>query len=67
MENTDEKHVPRAFALVRGEVLAYGVTLPGGQAATVAANGLGHGLWNSAQSAAKRLRSDLVWFGGDGG
>ncbi|MBB4918246.1 hypothetical protein [Streptosporangium saharense] len=67
MENTDEKHVPQAFALVRGEVLAYGVTLPGGQAATVRADGGAHGLWNSAQSAAKRLRSDLVWFGDGGG
>ncbi|MFD0883082.1 hypothetical protein ACFQ08_00675 [Streptosporangium algeriense] len=74
MENAGEEYVPRVFALVqegwedeRPEVVAYGLTLPGGQAATVGADGRGHGLWNSARSAARRLRSDLVWFGDEGG
>ncbi|MER7205547.1 MULTISPECIES: hypothetical protein [Streptosporangium] len=74
MENVNEEHVPRVFALVQegwegeqAEVVAYGLTLPCGQAATIGADGRGHGLWNSAQSAARRLHSDLVWFGDEGG
>ncbi|MGJ6961471.1 hypothetical protein ACSDR0_06125 [Streptosporangium sp. G11] len=45
------------------EVVAYGLTLPGGTAATVGANGNGFGRWTSAYSAARRLHSDLVWLG----
>ncbi|MER5625329.1 hypothetical protein ABT061_30265 [Streptosporangium sp. NPDC002544] len=67
---------PRLFALIQefgeeGEevdavVVAYGMALPGGTVTTVGANGRGFGLWTSARSAARRLHSDLVWFG-DGG
>ncbi|MFF5107856.1 hypothetical protein [Streptosporangium sp. NPDC000509] len=67
--------LPRMFALVQDfaeseeshpEVVAYGLALPGGTATTVGANGRGFGLWASPRSAARRLHSDLVWFG-DGG
>ncbi len=68
---TDEP--PRLFALIQEcggddegvvtEVVAYGLTLPGGTAATFGANGHGFGRWTSAHSAARRLRSDLVWLG----
>ncbi|GHH62652.1 hypothetical protein GCM10017673_02240 [Streptosporangium violaceochromogenes] len=67
---------PRVFALVRefdeggedeaatiAEVVAYGLTLPDGTAATVSPTGHGFGRWRSAHSAASRLRSSLVWFG----
>ncbi|MER5649207.1 hypothetical protein [Streptosporangium sp. NPDC002524] len=71
--------LPRMFALVQEfyeegegeddgesvtEVVAYGLTLPGGTAAIVGANGHGFGRWTSAHSAARRLHSDLVWLGG---
>ncbi|MEV7011031.1 hypothetical protein [Streptosporangium sp. NPDC051022] len=67
------RELPRMFALVRGgddeetvaEVVAYGLALPGGTATTVGANGHGFGLWRSADSAAWRLHSDLVWLGED--
>ncbi|MEV4753449.1 hypothetical protein AB0K21_44505 [Streptosporangium sp. NPDC049248] len=60
--------LPRMFALVQDftEVVAYGLALPGGTATTVGANGRGFGLWASPRSAARRLHSDLVWFGNDG-
>ncbi|MEV0419532.1 hypothetical protein [Streptosporangium canum] len=68
--------LPRMFALVQEtgeddeeivvEVVAYGLALPCGTAATVGVvNGFGR--WTSARSAASRLRSDLVWLGDDGG
>ncbi len=65
------RELPRMFALVQGcdneetvaEVVAYGLALPGGTATTVGANGHGFGLWRSADSAAWRLHSDLVWLG----
>lgn len=65
--------LPRMFALVQEfdeddgesltEVVAYGLALPDGTAATVGANGHGFGRWTNAHRAAWRLRSDLVWFG----
>ncbi|WP_440104274.1 hypothetical protein [Streptosporangium sp. H16] len=65
--------LPRAFALVQefgdhegegvAEVVAYGLALPGGEAATVGVTARGFGSWQSADSAAYRLRSDLVWLG----
>lgn len=64
---------PRLFALIQEcagdnegvmtEVVAYGLTLPGGAAATVGVNGNGFGRWTSAHSAARRLHSDLLWLG----
>ncbi|MER5624951.1 hypothetical protein ABT061_28345 [Streptosporangium sp. NPDC002544] len=66
--------LPRVFALVReaegegeGEeimarLVAYGLALPGGDAATVGTP-RGFGRWTSARSAAYRLGSDLVWLG----
>ncbi|WP_156056065.1 hypothetical protein [Streptosporangium roseum] len=68
--------LPRMFALVQEtgeddeeivtEVVAYGLALPCGTAATVGVvNGFGR--WMSAHSTASRLRSDLVWLGDDGG
>lgn len=64
--------VPRLFALVREdygeddavveEVVAYGIALPNGSAATVPAQGSGFGRWISPQSASRRLCSDLVWL-----
>ncbi|MFI0373300.1 hypothetical protein ACH35V_36035 [Actinomadura sp. 1N219] len=68
-EGTSE--VPRLFMLVREdldeddevvrEVVAYGIALPGGAAATVAARGSGFGRWISPESASRRLCSELVW------
>ncbi|WP_326638024.1 hypothetical protein OG884_28815 [Streptosporangium sp. NBC_01755] len=68
--------LPRMFALVqeldeddeRGrasspEVVAYGLALPDGTAATVSRNGYGFGRWTNAHRAAHRLGSDLVWLG----
>lgn len=63
--------LPRMFALVQEtgeddeeivvEVVAYGLALPCGTAATVGVvNGFGR--WMSAPSAASRLCSDLVWL-----
>ncbi|MFC3985230.1 hypothetical protein [Streptosporangium jomthongense] len=57
----------RAFALVQEidegatEVIAYGLQLPCGTAATVGVV-QGYGRWRSADSAARRLGSDLVWL-----
>ncbi|MGC5011882.1 hypothetical protein ACLQ2R_14050 [Streptosporangium sp. DT93] len=69
--------LPRVFALVQefgdhdeegvAEVVAYGLALPGGEAATVGVTARGFGSWRSADSAAHRLRSDLVWLGEAGG
>ncbi|MFF3436748.1 hypothetical protein [Streptosporangium sp. NPDC002721] len=66
--------LPRLFALIQEyagddekavvEVVAYGLTLPGGTAATIGANGHGFGRWTSARSAARRFHSELVWLGG---
>lgn len=60
---------PRLFALVQAyegedeqvvrQVMAYGIELPGGGAATV---GRISGRWRSADSAASRLYSDLLWL-----
>ncbi|GAA4185401.1 hypothetical protein GCM10022252_15730 [Streptosporangium oxazolinicum] len=70
--------LPRMFALVQEfyeddegeedvesftEVVAYGLALPGGTVATVAANGSEFGRWTSAHNAARRLHTDLVWLG----
>lgn len=65
--------LPRMFALVQEfdeddgesltEVVAYGLALPDGTAATVGANGHGFGRWTNPHRAAWRLRSDLVWLG----
>ncbi|WP_329429270.1 hypothetical protein OG339_10735 [Streptosporangium sp. NBC_01495] len=65
--------LPRVFALVQefgdhdgdgiAEVVAYGLALPGGEAATVGVTARGFGSWRSADSAAYRLHSDLVWLG----
>ncbi|MFF0578592.1 hypothetical protein ACFY19_24170 [Streptosporangium saharense] len=57
----------RAFALVQEidegetEVVAYGLELPTGVAATVGVV-QGFGRWQSARNAARRLHSDLVWL-----
>lgn len=71
--HTPAGDLPRMFALVQEfyeddgesftEVVAYGLALPGGTAATVGATGHGFGRWTSAHSAARRLHSDLVWLG----
>ncbi|MFI6454855.1 hypothetical protein ACIBF6_25215 [Streptosporangium amethystogenes] len=68
--------LPRMFALVQEfdedderdgpsspEVVAYGLALPDGTAATVTRNGYGFGRWTNAHRAARRLGSDLVWLG----
>lgn len=61
--------LPRLFALVQGfeeegaaGVVAYGLEMPCGAAATVGVV-QGFGRWRSAYSAASRLHSDLVWLG----
>ncbi|TYB46728.1 hypothetical protein [Actinomadura chibensis] len=48
------------YAVIR-EVVAYGIALPGGAAATVFARGGGFGRWISPESASRRLHSELVW------
>ena len=63
---------PRLFVLVQEdldendavvrEVVAYGIELPNGSAATVPVRGNGFGRWISPQSASRRLCSDLVWL-----
>lgn len=67
-----EGRAPRLFILVREdfdeddvvvrEVVAYGIALPDGAAATIPAKGNGFGRWISPQSASRRLHSDLVWI-----
>lgn len=62
---------PRLFVLVQEgvdeddvvvrEVVAYGIALPGGAAATVPARGNGFGRWISPETASRRLCSELVW------
>jgi hypothetical protein len=62
---------PRLFALVQEDedeheevvrqVTAYGIELPGGEAATVGAVH-GWGRWLSADSASEWTGSDLVWL-----
>jgi hypothetical protein len=63
---------PRLFALVQEfaeadavipEVVAYGISLPGG-ATTVHAGGRSIGRWASAESAASRFGACLVWLNG---
>ncbi|WP_329092860.1 hypothetical protein [Streptosporangium sp. NBC_01469] len=58
-ENEDDERDEESVT----EVVAYGLALPCGTAATVGANGRDFGRWTSAHSAARRLHSDLVWFG----
>ena len=67
---------PRLFALVQEdehedeheddrtvrEVMAYGIELPDGAAATVGVAMPGWGRWLSADSASRRMNSDLVWL-----
>jgi hypothetical protein len=62
---------PRLFALVRddaedeteAEVVAYGIALPDGAAATVGVRHPMTGRWISPHTAAARLHSELIWFG----
>ncbi|GGK85239.1 hypothetical protein Sme01_29920 [Sphaerisporangium melleum] len=64
--------VPRLFALIRDEgddkpamrVIALGVSLPHGGAATVGMDGHGFGRWGSVQRAAFGLGCEYVWLGG---
>ncbi|MFJ2033855.1 hypothetical protein [Streptosporangium sp. NPDC087985] len=71
--------LPRMFALVQEfdeddeddgqssrEVVAYGLVLPDGTAATISRNGNGFGRWTNAHRAARRLSSDLVWLSESG-
>lgn len=44
------------------EVMAYGIELPDGAAATVGVAMPGGGRWLSADSASRRMNSDLVWL-----
>ncbi|WP_214410876.1 hypothetical protein [Sphaerisporangium fuscum] len=44
-------------------VVAVGMALPGGGAATVATDGREFGRWGSADRAARRLHSECVWLG----
>jgi hypothetical protein len=63
---------PRLFVLVRedpgegdavvDEVVAYGIVMPDGSAATVPISGRGFGRWLTAESASRRMRSELVWL-----
>lgn len=63
---------PRMFALVRedaGEddsvaekIVAYGIALPDGSAATVSAGGSGFARWLTPESASRRTFSELVWL-----
>jgi hypothetical protein len=50
-----------AVTLTR-EVVAYGIALPDGAAATVSATGQAFGRWQSPESASRRLSSELVWL-----
>ncbi|MBE1534381.1 hypothetical protein [Actinomadura algeriensis] len=62
---------PRAFVLVREgldaddavvrEIVAYGIALPDGGAATVPAEGCSFGRWISPESAARRLDAEVDW------
>lgn len=66
---------PRLFVLVQDvvesedeaevrlmpEVVAYGIALPDGAAATVSATGRDFGRWQSPESASRWLSSELVW------
>ncbi|MEU7988870.1 hypothetical protein AB0B56_28800 [Streptosporangium canum] len=70
-EETSTGGLPRMFALVQEfdeddeivtEVMAYGLALPEGGAATVGVAASGFGRWISADSAASRLGCDLVWI-----
>ncbi|MFD0857290.1 hypothetical protein ACFQ07_34115 [Actinomadura adrarensis] len=66
--------MPRLFALVREfddendqpvrEVVAYGIALPNGGAATVGASGRQFGKWASPDAASLRMNSELVWLAG---
>ncbi|MEU0482952.1 hypothetical protein ABZ260_27660 [Streptosporangium sp. NPDC006013] len=57
-DEDDERDGPRS-----PEVVAYGLALPDGTAATVTRSGYGFGRWTNAHRAAHRLGSDLVWLG----
>jgi hypothetical protein len=62
---------PRLFVLVQEfdehdavvqEVVAYGIALPDGSAATISPQGWSSGRWRSPESASRRLCSDLLWL-----
>lgn len=63
---------PRLFALVREdfgqddavveEIVAYGIVLPDGSAATVPLSGRGFGRWLTPKSASRRMCSELIWL-----
>ena len=63
---------PRLFALVREdwdegdqvipEIVAYGIALPNGSAATFGANRTSFGRWRSAERASGAFHSELVWL-----
>ncbi|TDD89291.1 hypothetical protein E1293_04965 [Actinomadura darangshiensis] len=49
-------------AVVTEEVLAFGIVMPDGSAATVPLSGRGFGRWLTPESASRRTSSDLVWL-----
>lgn len=59
---------PRLFALIQSfdevdaELVAYGIALPDGTAATIGPHGRGVGHWADPARAAARFASDLVWL-----
>lgn len=63
---------PRLFALIQEDedeheqvvrtVAAYGIELPGGEAATIGEAVPGWGRWLSAGNARRRMFSELVWL-----
>jgi hypothetical protein len=63
---------PRLFVLVReesgendavvDEVVAYGIAMPDGSAATVPPGGRGFGRWLTPESASRRMCSKVVWL-----
>ena len=44
------------------EVVAYGIVMPDGSAATVPISGRGFGRWLTPESASRRMQSELVWL-----
>ena len=44
------------------EVVAYGIVMPDGSAATVPLGGRGLGWWCTPESASRRMFSELVWL-----
>lgn len=69
--DVETSEAPRLFVLVQEGfyedgaavrvVVAYGIALPDGAAATVFARGHGFARWISPESASRRTHSDLVW------